>query len=150
MPRTAAALTNAAAKERRKVNAERRLARSEEAYCLMETKRYVNQIHTAIDVLDRGWEEKREMPLTRDRVASIKAAADLSLAMLKKTVPDLKAIEVSDLREMHTGEDPKQLTTEQLVAIVLQQRGKQVIQDAEYVEVSATESGQQPPWEKTV
>jgi hypothetical protein len=36
-----------------------------------------------------------QTPLARDRVSSLKAAADVKLALLRKVLPDLKAVELS-------------------------------------------------------
>lgn len=149
---------NREAAARKKANIERNLARREEARHLLKVEKYINQIHSAIDVLNKGWEKDsrapdERLPLTRDRVTALAKAADLSVQMLKKVLPDVKAVELSDLREIQSNnEDVKELSTEQLLAVILEQRkATGDILDAEYREVPApnTAPGAVPvaPWE---
>jgi len=46
------------------------------------------------DVDEDGRQIKRIVPLSRDRIAALKAAADVSDKLLKKVLPDLKQIEM--------------------------------------------------------
>jgi len=48
------------------------------------------------DIDDDGRQIQRIVPLSRDRVASLKAAADVADKLLKKVLPDLKQIEMVD------------------------------------------------------
>lgn len=48
------------------------------------------------DIDEDGREVNRVVPLSRDRIASLKAAADVSDKLLKKVLPDLKQIEMVD------------------------------------------------------
>ena len=54
-------------------------------------------LYTGVDVkTDVDTNESVIIPLTRDRIAGLKAAADISDKLLKKVLPDLKQIELQD------------------------------------------------------
>ena len=128
--------------ERARKRAEDRIEEREHIRLELKTREYIQVTHQSIDLLLRGSERitdpntgaEIEVPLDRARVQSVKAAADLSLRLLAKVLPDLKAIEVGDSPEK--AADPKTLSTQELMALVqkLGQRPPVQIEDAEVVE----------------
>ncbi|RLD78548.1 MAG: hypothetical protein DRJ15_11350 [Bacteroidetes bacterium] len=84
--------------------AERRVEHREHLRLEIKSRDLLQNIHTAIDTLYRGTEPDNDdpdlmIPLTKDRVASINAAATLSDRLLKKVLPDLKQVEIREDEE---------------------------------------------------
>ena len=127
---------------RARKRAEDRIEEREHIRLELKTREYIEVTHQCIDVLQRGYETQVDpatkaelvVPLDRARVQSIKAAADLSLRLLAKVLPDLKAVEVGDSPEK--AADPKSLSTGELMALIekLGTRVPVTVEEAEYVE----------------
>jgi len=81
------------------------------------------------------------VPVDRSRVQAIKASADLSLRLLNKVLPDLKAVEVGDSPEK--AADPKNLSTNELMALIhkLGHRPTVVVEEGEVVEQPVEDPG---------
>ena len=134
------------ATERARKRAEDRIEEREHIRLELKTREYIQVTHQAIDVLLKGSEIQRdqhtgaeiEVPLDRSRVQAIKASADLSLRLLNKVLPDLKAVEVGDSPEK--AADPKNLSTGELMALIhkLGHRPTVVVEEAEVVEPEET------------
>lgn len=128
---------------RARKRAEDRIEEREHIRLELKTREYIQTTHQAIDVLLRGTETQVdpstraeiEVPLDRSRVQAIKASADLSLRLLAKVLPDLKAVEVGDSPEK--AADPKNLSTGELMALIDKLGHRPtvvVVEDAEIVE----------------
>lgn len=135
------------AAERARKRAEDRIEEREHIRLELKTREYIQVTHQAIDVLIKGYETQRdastgmemEVPLDRSRVQAIKASADLSLRLLNKVLPDLKAVEVGDSPEK--AADPKSLSTGELLSLIhkLGHRPTVVVEQAEVVDTEQTE-----------
>lgn len=131
----------ARSRNRNRKRAESRLEEREHIRLELKTREYIQTTHQAIDLLLKGSEQVADettqtmivVPLDRARVQAIKASADLSLRLLAKVLPDLKAVE--HISTPGDG-DPRQLSTGELMALVekLGQRPTVQIEDAQIVE----------------
>lgn len=127
--------------ERARKRAEDRIEEREHIRLELKTREYIQTTHQSIELLMKGYETQIdpatrveiEVPLDRARVQAIKAAADLSLRMLGKVLPDLKAVEVGDSPEK--AADPKNLSTQELMALIqkLGHRPTVQVEEAEIV-----------------
>ena len=139
--------------DRARKRAEDRIEEREHIRLELKTREYIQVTHQSIDLLLKGSERiidpntgaEIEVPLDRARVQSVKAAADLSLRLLAKVLPDLKAIEVGDSPEK--AADPKNLSTQELMALIhkLGHRATVEIEEAEIVE-SPQDEMPDPGW----
>jgi len=79
--------------------AERRVEEREHLRLEIKARKLLEDTHTAVDKLFLGIEESPTqpgliVPLTRDRIAAIKAGADIAAKLLNKVLPDLKQVEI--------------------------------------------------------
>jgi len=79
--------------------AERRVEEREHLRLEIKARKLLEDTHTAVDKLFLGTEESPIepgliVPLTRDRIAAIKAGADIAAKLLNKVLPDLKQVEI--------------------------------------------------------
>lgn len=90
-------------------------------------------------IVDRDTGEIDLRPIGRDRVASLKAGADIALKLLNKVLPDIKQVEIQDSSNGGEGrilENTDLSNRMRLYMEAVQQRGieEPVIVDAEIVE----------------
>lgn len=119
--------------ERRDIRQEARrraLKRVEEREHLrleLKAREYINTCHGIAETLVHGYEEHRgeqggveRVELSRARVQALKTAADISLRLLDRVLPPLKAVEVNDSPEKEAGDYAK-MSTAELLALARQQ-----------------------------
>ncbi len=93
-------------RERGIKRAERRVEEREHLRLEIKSRKLIEEMQAAafmlyagVDICDAIMDEDglpAIIPLTRDRIAGLKAAADISDKLLKKVLPDLKQIELQD------------------------------------------------------
>lgn len=88
--------------------AERRVEEREHLRLEIKTRKLIEGMQDTVVTLIRGTEESSmepglEVPLTRDRITALKAAADISGRLLNKTLPDLKQVEIRDDEAKEAG-----------------------------------------------
>lgn len=134
------------ARERAKQRALTRIEEREHLRLELNARGYIHTCHEIIDTLVAGEEiiksaegAQQRVPLDRARVAALSKAMDGSLRLLDRVLPPLKSVEMADSPERVANE--KQLTTADLVKMVLQQRRQPRVIEAEVVE-------DKPPWER--
>lgn len=89
-------------RERGIKRAERRVEEREHLRLEIQSRKHILEMEAAAFILYEGYEpiadrdtgEMTLRPIGRDRVASLKAAADISEKLLRKVLPDLKQVEI--------------------------------------------------------
>lgn len=81
--------------------AARRLEEREHLRLEIKSRKLMEEMHVATFKLFAGVEESPTepgliVPLTRDRIAALKAGADIAAKMLNKVLPDLKQVELKE------------------------------------------------------
>ena len=113
----------------------RRVEEREHLRLELKAREYIHTIHGIVDTLKAGEETDRDgevWRLSKERIQALKAAGDMSLRMLDRVLPPLKAVEIQDSPEKQAN--AAQLTTGELLRLVLreQREGAEV---AEFEEV---------------
>ena len=91
-------------KDRAIKRAERRVEEREHLRLEIQTRKHLVDMGAIADLLHAGYypnpndPENPEaiIPLTRDRIASLKAAADIKDKLIRKVLPDLKQVEITE------------------------------------------------------
>lgn len=93
----------------------------------LQAREYIRLCHEVADTLVKGYEDREaeeggseRVELSRARVQSLKSAADISLRLLDRVLPPLKAVEVNDSPEKDL-QDVSKMSTAELSALLRQQ-----------------------------
>lgn len=116
----------------------KRIANREELRLSVEAEKLIHVVHQSVFTLFSGMEEvdtpegKEVVPLSRDRIAALKAASDISHKMLGKILPDLKQVELTDADRNNIGEVLQDIELDNRLRIYLEAK---TVADAEFEEV---------------
>lgn len=93
----------------------------------LQAREYIRLCHEVADTLVKGYEDREaeeggseRVELSRARVQSLKSAADISLRLLDRVLPPLKAVEVNDSPEKDL-QDVSKMSTAELSALLRRQ-----------------------------
>lgn len=94
----------------------------------LKARAYITTCHDIAETLTRGYEDRvtqegdqERVELSRARVQSLKAAAEISLRLLDRVLPPLKAVEVNDSPEK-TLDDVHKMSDAELAMLIRKQR----------------------------
>lgn len=114
----------AAAKNRAKNRALGKLEEREHLRLEIKTRDILQRLGAAVSTLIQGYEDIRtpvgdviQVPLTRERIASLKAAADIDKTLLDRTLPALRPVELAQPEELL--DNPSSLTDNALKALLV-------------------------------
>ncbi len=133
-------------RERGIKRAERRVEEREHLRLEIKSRKLIEEMQdaafmlfTGVDIRDDIMDENGRpaiIPLTRDRIAGLKAAADISDKLLKKVLPDLKQIELQDGGQQGEGRILENIELSNRMRIYMEAIGKRgtVTRNVEFVE----------------
>ncbi len=110
-----------------RARAMRRVEEREHLRLELKAREYINTCHGIAQTLVQGYEDRQDqlggierVELSRARVQALKTAADISLRLLDRVLPPLKAVEVNDSPEKDM-KDAATMSTQELLALARQQ-----------------------------
>ncbi len=116
-----------AIRQEARARALRRVEEREHLRLELKAREYINTCHGIAQTLTQGYEDRQDqlggierVELSRARVQALKTAADISLRLLDRVLPPLKAVEVNDSPEKDM-KDAATMSTQELLALARQQ-----------------------------